>query len=488
MRSFYIKLFYTHKIEFALLLCFILLKCASQGPPSGGSVDNVPPEIVDVYPAAGATNIDTHTDIYLKFSEDMNQISVEKSIFITPLLAEELYFRWDGKRLNIRNKNGLQSGVTYVINVGTESKDLRNIKMKNSYSWAFSTGESIDTCEISGKIFSEEEKTGILIWAFKLNGDKEIDPSEHSPDYSTQTDEKGEFRLEYLSGGIYRLFAVNDINNNLKYDIQSDYIGIPCCDLKLTDNNERIENFFFTMAMEDTSDISITARNKPLTVERISFAGAGDNSASEISYHLVKDSLMNIPPDTKIEIRFNQAVDTLSLRNGFAVIDIDENMISGNIFWKDPLCFVFSPLNSFGEKTGYSITIDSSLTSAINGNKLSKDFNLYFQTGERLSFGSISGEIKNINENIIIELYNSQNKDERIKKEISNTGKYIIDFIKPGEYTIFAFVDTDRDIMYTNGKSYPFQPSERFTFRFEPVIVRSGWDNEDIDIIFYNYK
>ncbi|NVM00937.1 MAG: Ig-like domain-containing protein [Candidatus Helarchaeota archaeon] len=563
------------KISNILLLYFILfIRCAVQGPPGGGPQDSIPPEIVEVYPPANSTGIEPLTDIYLKFSENMEHISVERSIFITPFPKEKLMFHWEGKKLYIIIKDRLLEGVTHVINVGTGAKDLRNNNIENSYSWSFSTGDKIDTCEISGNIFGEKDVSEILIWAFRIDENKLINPSHHVPDYTTQSSKNGEFKFDYLSKGFYRLFALKDIDNNYKYNIEKDYIGIPCCDLKLSEKKEKIENFFLFLSKEDTtapyvvdikapdknnivirfseqikresiknlSDFIIFTPDKTSSQVRIkgynmdsreksvmniftsdqiegikysldlsgiedlfgnriskrkgliSFIGSGhsDTTAPEILYSSPKDSLNNLPPNTIIEIQFSEPIDTSSVEKGFSLKDTDENLVSGKIIWKDLSYFVFFPLNPFEEEKGYNLSFDSKIISDLNGNKITEDFNLYFEIGESLSFGSISGEIrnKNINKNekIIAILYDSQSMNEILRKEISGTGKYFINHVKPGKYTIFAFVDSDRNGVFTSGRSFPFKPSERFTFVSEPVIIRPGWDNENIDIIFYDYE
>jgi len=477
------------KIKYILFLLLIVsINCAVQGPPGGGPEDSIPPQIIEVYPPSNSTGIVPNTDIYINFSEYMDRISVERSVFITPSFTEELNFQWERKKLHI--KNTLQPSITYVINIGTGSRDQNNNNLKNSYSWAFSTGESIDNCQISGRIFGETEKSGLFIWAFKLDKNEEINPSEHEPDYTTQSSENGEFKLDYLSSGIYRIFALKDNNNNLKYDIELDLIGIPYCDLKISD---KIENFFLTLSKEDTSKTGETPiTEKSPKVESFSFitTGSSDTSAAEILCRTPADSLINIPTDTKIKFQFNLPIDTLSLKNGFSLKDSDKNKLPGKITWKKPSYFIFSPLNPFKEDTEYNIFLDSNIVSDTNGSKIKENFNLNFKTGNALSFGSVSGAIKNIpkNENVIIELYNSKLKNLITKKEISNVDRYTINYMIPGEYQIFSFADTDNNGMFTYGSSFPFQASERFTFVPEPIIIRPGWDNENIDITFYNHK
>ena len=563
------------KINNIIFLYFILfIRCAVQGPPGGGLQDNIPPEIVEVYPSANSIEIKPSTDIYLNFSENMEHISVERSIFITPSPKEELRFRWEGKKIYIIIEKELLTGVTYVINVGTGAKDLRNNNMENSYSWAFSTGDKIDTGEISGNIFGEKDLSEILIWAFRIDENKLINPSQQLPDYTSQSSKNGAFKLDYLSEGLYRFFALKDIDNNYKYDIEKENIGIPCCDLKLSEKKDKIENFFLFLSKEDTTaphmiDIKALDKNnivirfsekikkesiknlsdfiisdpdtnssqvlingynldfreksilhiftsdqtegikysldlsgiEDLTGNRISkrmgsisFIGIShsDTTVPEIVYFSPNDSSKNLPPNTVIEIQFSEPVDTSSVEKGFSLKDTDENLVSGKIIWKDLSYFVFSPLNTFEEQKGYNLTLESKIISDLNGNKITEDFNLYFEIGESLSFGSVSGEIriKNITKNgkIIAVLYDSQTMNEILRKEIQKTDKYTINYVRPGKYTIFAFVDSDQNGIFSFGRPFPFEPSERFTFVSQPVVVRPGWDNEDIDIIFYEYE
>ena len=561
------------KINNILLIFFILfIRCAVQGPPEGGPLDKIPPYIVKVYPLPNSIKVDTLSNIFVIFNKLMEHISVERSIFIAPVPKEKFNFRWEGKKLNVVMQNGLQKNITYVITIGTSAKDLRNNGIENSYFWSFSTGDKIDRGEVSGKIFGEKDVSEIFLWAFKIYENKQIKPSIDIPDYTTQSNKNGEFKIGYLPFGSYRIFALKDINNNLKYDIESDYIGVPFYDIKISEERNKFENFSLLLSKEDTtapsiidiksinknnilikfsekikkesiknlSDLTIYSSDKnigqirteglnlyeetnlqiitsnqkegtnyylnlseiedlsgnkfPKKMEVVSFIGSGssDTTAPKIVSVSPEDSSKNLPPNTLIKVQFSEPIDTSSILEGFSLKD-DVNMdVSGKITLEEPSYFTFSPSNPLIEKKSYNLTLKNDYIKDRYGNKMLKDFSLYFEIGVRLSFGSISGqiEINHVNkfEKVIVVMVDSKSMKEITKEKISNNNKYKIDFIKPGEYIIFAFVDSDGNGLFTPGKSFPFRPSERFTFIPELTVVRPGWDNEDVIIRFYDYE
>jgi len=80
------------------LLSFALFGCANQLPPTGGDVDRLPPEIVEVFPPDGTTNYEK--DYFeIKFSEYVDKRSVRDAIFISPFIEGALELSWSGKSM-----------------------------------------------------------------------------------------------------------------------------------------------------------------------------------------------------------------------------------------------------------------------------------------------------------------------------------------------------------------------------------------------------
>ena len=240
-----------------ILLIILSVSCAVMAPPGGGPEDRTPPAVIEVFPKADTTNIDINTEIYFEFSERVNKNTVPNSIFISPAPEEEYDLKWKKNKCFLRLNEPLRDSQTYVITLGSGISDLRNNKTTESFGWAFSTGDKIDNCSISGAVFGDEEVSEILIQAFRHQDYDTLNPGLISGGYIIKTDEYGEYILRNLAKGDYRVFAVSDKNRNLKYDIGFDQIGIPQSDCNLMADSSLTENVNFMMSSEDTTDFMV---------------------------------------------------------------------------------------------------------------------------------------------------------------------------------------------------------------------------------------
>jgi len=231
------------------LLCF---QCAGELPPSGGPVDTVPPKIVATYPEPNTVNF-SDNKIILEFDKYVEESSVEGSIFISPAI-ELLEFDWSGKKVEVQFAQKLRPRTTYVVNVGTDVVDIRNRnRTDKAFTLAFSTGGSIDSGFISGRVYDEKPE-GVMIFAYRHDSleTSTVDPSVEKPDYLTQTGKDGSFSLTHLGLGLYRLFAVRDEYKNLLYDVGNDQIGMYNRDVVLDTTRSSVVNVNFHLTKEDT--------------------------------------------------------------------------------------------------------------------------------------------------------------------------------------------------------------------------------------------
>lgn len=233
------------------LLSFILLRCANQLPPTGGDVDRIPPEIIEVYPADGTINFDE--DYFeIDFSEYVDKRSVRDAIFISPFIEGSLEFSWTGKSLEVVFPEELKKDVTYTITIGTDVVDLNNKnRMAESFTFSFSTGDKIDKKIISGRVYGKE-KEGIFIYAYKM-GESVDSLLKDKPDYVSQTGVGGNFNLRGLGEGNYRIFAVNDKFRDYLYQQENDEIGIPFKDIYLSEEDSIFTDLNYLLFSADVS-------------------------------------------------------------------------------------------------------------------------------------------------------------------------------------------------------------------------------------------
>ncbi|MCK6559729.1 Ig-like domain-containing protein [candidate division KSB1 bacterium] len=249
------------------------LTCAKTGSPPGGPVDDIPPKILSTSPARDATGVARDTQLSFTFSEKVNRKSFEESLFITPSLGgeleeeAELKFDWQGRTVHIRFPDSLRARRTYVVNLGTDVRDLRGVRLLEAFALAFTTGDTLDRGEIRGRIWGEKA-AGVLIMAYILENGRAPDPAKQRADYYTQVGENNTFTLSYLAPGRYRVFALSDRNADRLYTRGEEAIGVPALDVTITREDQTAPSLSFSLAAEDTLAPALAAVS-PLSANQL---------------------------------------------------------------------------------------------------------------------------------------------------------------------------------------------------------------------------
>lgn len=195
-------------------------------PPSGGPKDTIPPVIVKVEPMEGATGVPRHkTQLAFTFNEFV-VVKNNKNIFLSPPLEKMPKFKMRGKSLVVYFESDLDSARTYTLDMTDAVADNNEGNMFPGYTFAFSTGDCIDSMMITGIVQdcnSLMPVKGATVMLYKDHADSAI--FKHRPDAATKTDDWGFFCLRNIPDTLFRLYAVMDDNNNNIYE---------------PDNNERI--------------------------------------------------------------------------------------------------------------------------------------------------------------------------------------------------------------------------------------------------------
>jgi hypothetical protein len=194
------------------------------------------------HPPAGSTGVSTDAELTIEFTEHMDRASVAEAFFVSPALDRAPRLKWRGQTLRILPKDLLRSNQTYVVTLGVGCKDLRNNRLVESYSFAFSTGQTIDQGQISGWVCRVDDRHGLGLapqggadlWAYRLSAGEDPDPAVDPPDYITQTDERGRYRLTHLGPARYRVFALEDRNRDRRWSGPGELLGVPGSDVDLS--------------------------------------------------------------------------------------------------------------------------------------------------------------------------------------------------------------------------------------------------------------
>ncbi|HEY3876894.1 MAG TPA: Ig-like domain-containing protein, partial [Candidatus Kapabacteria bacterium] len=236
-------LFYSiASVSFLLLL----VSCAAQAPPPGGPVDTVKPRIDSVWPHQRELNVSRNPEIYLQFSQDIDEQSFNQAFSVSPYLNGTPKFHWSGfNRVRVEFPDTLRDSTTYTVELTRDLKthpaaggSPRGGQIPSPFFLTFSTGPKIDTGELSGFLLvplhaPPMKPSSLYVFGYDItvqNPDT-LNFSTTPPDLLTQPNDQGLWQfLAMKAGHRYRVFALEDVYKNKLYDAGVDAFGVPSSD------------------------------------------------------------------------------------------------------------------------------------------------------------------------------------------------------------------------------------------------------------------
>ncbi len=241
-----------------LSVASLLFSCAEVAGPPGGPRDETAPAITSTIPLSNNVNTLINNKITISFSEQIERKTVKGAIFITPRPDGEVEYSWKKNSLVIILLDPFKENTTYVVTVGATIRDLRGNRLEESYSFAFSTGETIDEGSIGGYIFQENKPaSGITIALYDYSMvDSFLFLDSLYPPYLTQSGKNGEFEFNYLPDGKYLVLAYSDKNKNQLLNYPSEMFGLTDR-FVIIDEMKQYPALNINMTSKDTTSLSI---------------------------------------------------------------------------------------------------------------------------------------------------------------------------------------------------------------------------------------
>lgn len=211
---------------FFLMAAVIVLiaSCAQIVNPTGGPKDRIPPRALKYVPDSAARNFQSK-EIAIFFDEYIQLKDANSQLVISPPVKVMPELRVKGRALYIRFNDTLRSNTTYSLNFGSSIHDITEDNALDNFQYVFSTGPSIDSLSLSGKIvqaFDRKTEKGILVMLYDDLSDSV--PYKKLPAYFSKTRPDGSYTINNIHPGAYKAFALKDANSNYTYD-QGELVG-----------------------------------------------------------------------------------------------------------------------------------------------------------------------------------------------------------------------------------------------------------------------
>jgi len=198
--------------------------CASQGAPPGGPPRTTPAAILRTSPESGAVVPDFRGKAVVQFDEVIDEApgasgggaggaitGLAQKIVLSPV-GGDVKVSWHRSAIHVQPEEGWKPNRVYHLEVLPGIADLRRNVTKTGTTIVFSTGGALPGAGLSGTA---------LLWVEQRLLTQAVIRAAPLPDtaaYVTLTDSAGTFRLREIPPGRYRVWVIQDANNNRRLD------------------------------------------------------------------------------------------------------------------------------------------------------------------------------------------------------------------------------------------------------------------------------
>lgn len=217
-------------LPFYVMVFLLLASCAKMGQPDGGWYDETPPKVIGATPADGGVNVkDKKVRIY--FDEFIKVDNPTEKVVVSPPQLEVPEIKASGKMIQVSLVDSLKANTTYTIDFSDAISDNNEGNPMGNYTYSFSTGEAIDTMEVSGYVLEAENLEpikGILVGLYADTADSAFKTKPMLR--VSRTDSRGRFVIKGVAAGSYRIYALQDMDGNYMFNQKSEKLGF-CHDI-----------------------------------------------------------------------------------------------------------------------------------------------------------------------------------------------------------------------------------------------------------------
>ena len=195
------------------------------GSPDGGWYDDDPPMVVSTNPVDQSTNIKTNK-ITILFNEFIKLEDATNKVIVSPPQLEVPEIQASGKKIIVELMDTLKENTTYTIDFSDAISDNNEGNPMGNFTYSFSTGEQIDTMEMAGYVLDAsnlEPIKGILVGLYEDLADSAFKTKPMLR--VSRTDSRGRFVIKGIAPGIYRAYALQDMDGDFRFSQKSEMIA-----------------------------------------------------------------------------------------------------------------------------------------------------------------------------------------------------------------------------------------------------------------------
>ena len=200
-----------------ILASILVVSCANPGSgPVGGPYDETPPQIMAMSPVLGNTNT-KETKVTLTFDEYIKMENAAEKVIVSPPQIEMPEIKAMGRKISVKLLDTLKQNTTYTIDFSDAIEDNNEGNPMGQFTYYFSTGQTVDTMEVSGNVLAADNLEPIKGILVGLHSDTTDTAFTTKPfDRVARTNGDGRFTIKGVAPGNYRIYALKDMDGDFK--------------------------------------------------------------------------------------------------------------------------------------------------------------------------------------------------------------------------------------------------------------------------------
>ena len=269
------------------IAAILLSQCAIVVKPTGGPKDVTPPKVLSYTPDNKSTGFRSNK-IRITFDEYFQLKDLNKQLIISPPLKHAPQTLIKGKTLEITLKDTLKNNSTYTFNFGNAIVDNNEGNVLKSFQYVVSTGDHIDSLSIMGHVqdaFTHDPIKSGYVELYSDISDSAV--YKKAPAYIALTDEQGNYKINNINGGTYKIIALGNVQTDYLYHPYIEGIGFKS---RLTE-----------VTLHDTANLTVFTEPQPTL--KLMKAKANDRGQVLMVFNKAIDSLsvklLNLPDSLK---------------------------------------------------------------------------------------------------------------------------------------------------------------------------------------------
>jgi methionine-rich copper-binding protein CopC len=450
----------------ALFVISVASSCANMVPPTGGARDSLPPVLVNSTPNDSAKNV-TPKKIVLTFNEYVELTDVSSNLIVSPTPFNAPFVESKLKTVTVKLKDSLEANTTYSINFGKSIKDVNEGNVMKEFTYVFSTGNSIDSNTITGKVLLAEtgktDSTLLVVLHKNLNDTAVV---KLRPRYYTKLNGDGSFTFKNLPAQNFNVFVLpNDYTK--RYDDSSKLFGFLNTAVLASKETKPVTIYTYAEAKRKETTPASTANNQN-----------NNSNKSEDKRLKYTTNLLGNMQDVlgKFQITFNRKIVKFD-SSKFILCDTNYKPISNYQFILDSSKTKLTLQNKWVADNAYRLLILKDAATDSVGIALTKNDTLKFATKKEGEYGSVKIEFKNLDltQNPVLQIMKGSDIFESI---VITQKEFYRQLFQPGDYEMRILFDANKNGVWDAGNyKKKIQPEVVRAFT-QKLSIRNNWDNE----------